>query len=121
MSNWPKGRRPAKLGLNDGRKTKRGSLMMNHLERQQLLTEVIILEQHLANPENRTEKAQYARSKKFKKRSSIYDAMTTKYLVQIARGLGNQYLSRLKKSVRDAEASLVSAGNCILVIPTLEG
>jgi hypothetical protein len=28
---------------------------MNHLEWQQLLTEVIMLEQHLANPENRTE------------------------------------------------------------------
>jgi hypothetical protein len=57
---------------------------MNHLERQQLLTEVIMLEQCLANPENRTEKAQHARSKKFKKRSRIYDAMTMKCLVQIA-------------------------------------
>jgi hypothetical protein len=116
-----KGWRRAKLGLNDGTKRKRGTLVMNHLERQQLLTEVIMLEQHLANPENRTEKAQYARSKKFKKRSRIHDAMTTKYLVQVAWGLGNQYLSRLKKSVRDAEASLGSAGDCILVTPTLEG
>jgi hypothetical protein len=119
--NRPKGWRRAKLGLNDGTKTKRGWLVMNHFERQQLLTEVIMLEQHLANPENRTEKAQYARSKKFKKRSRIYDAMTTKYLVQIAWGLGNQYLSRLQKSVRDADTSLGSAGDCILVIPTLEG
>jgi DNA integrity scanning protein DisA with diadenylate cyclase activity len=35
--------------------------------------------------------------------------------------LGNQYLSRLKKSVRDAEASLGSAGNCILITQALEG
>jgi hypothetical protein len=42
-------------------------------------------------------------------------------LIQIAWGLGNQYLSRLKKSVRDAEASLGSAGDCILVTPALEG
>jgi hypothetical protein len=57
------------------------------------------------------QKAQYARSKKFKKRSCIYDAMTTKYLVQIAWGLGDQYLNRLKKSVRYAETSLGSAGD----------
>jgi hypothetical protein len=119
--NRPKGWRRAKLGLNDGKKMKRGKLVMNHIERQQLLTEVIMLEQHLANPANRTEKTQYARSKKFKKRSRIYDASTTKYLVQIAWGLGNQYLSRLKKSVRDAEASLGSAGDCILITPALEG
>jgi hypothetical protein len=80
-----------------------------------------MMEQHLANPDNQTEKGQYARSKKFKKRSRIYDAMTTKYLVQIAWGLGNQYLSRLKESVRDAETSLQSAGDCILVTTTLEG
>ncbi len=119
--NRPKGWRRAKLGLNDGKKMKRGKLVMNHIKRQQLLTEVIMLEQHLANPANRTEKTQYARSKKFKKRSRIYDASTTKYLVQIAWGLGNQYLSRLKKSVRDPEASLDSAGDCILVPPALEG
>jgi hypothetical protein len=91
-----KGWRPAKLSLNDGEKMKRGKLVMNHIERQQLLVEVIMLEQHLANRANRTEKTQHARSKKFKKRSRVYDALTTKYLVvQIAWGLGNQYLSRL--------------------------
>jgi hypothetical protein len=83
---------------------------------------VIVLEQHLANLKNWTEKTQYARSKKFKKRSRVYGALTTKYLVQIACwGLGNQYLSRLKKSVRDTETSLGSAGDCILVTPALEG
>jgi hypothetical protein len=71
---------------------------------------------------NWTEKTQHAGSKKFKKRSRIYDALTMKYLVQIAWGLGNQYLSsRLKKSVRDADASLGSAHNCIIVTPALEG
>jgi hypothetical protein len=67
------------------------------------------------------EKTQHARTKRFKKRSRIYDGLMTNYLVQIAWGLGNQYLSRMKKSVRDAEASLGSAGNCILVTPALEG
>ena len=71
---------------------------------------------------NWTEKTQHAGSKKFsKKKSRVYDALTRKYLVQIAWGLGNQYLSRLKKSVRDPEASLDSAGDCILVPPALEG
>jgi hypothetical protein len=78
---------------------KRGKLVINHIKKQQLLTEVIMLEQHLANPESWTEKTQYARSKRFKKRSHIYDGLTTKYLVQITWGLGNQYLSRMKKSV----------------------
>jgi hypothetical protein len=68
-----------------------------------------MLEQHLAYRANRTGKTQHAGSKKFEKRSRVYDALTTKYLVQIAWGFGNQYLSRLKKSVRDAEASL---GKC---------
>jgi hypothetical protein len=36
-------------------------------------------------------------------------------------GIGQSYLSKLKKSVRDAEASLGSAGDCILVTPALEG
>jgi hypothetical protein len=74
---------------------------MNHLEWQRLLTEVIMLEQHLANPENRTEGTIRC----------IYDAMTPKYLVQIAWGLGDQYLNILKKSVRYAETSLGSAGD----------
>jgi hypothetical protein len=40
--------RRAKLSLNDGKKMKRGKLVMNHIKRQQLLVEVIMLEQHLA-------------------------------------------------------------------------
>jgi hypothetical protein len=88
--NMTKGWRRAKLSLNDGKKMKRGKLVMNHIERQQLLVEVIMLEQHLAYRANWTEKAQHAGSKKFEKRSCVYDALTTKYLVQIAWGLGNR-------------------------------
>ena len=61
-------------------------------EQHQLLAEVLILEQHLQDTENWTQKTRYQKTNKFVSRTKYHDAKSTKYMVEEAWGLNNAYL-----------------------------
>lgn len=79
-----------------------GKKQLNHTEKNQLLVEVMLLEQHIAGL-GKGRKAKhgnkYKRSGKFASRKTQHDPVTLKYLVQHAWGLGNSYLCELKKQL----------------------
>ena len=75
------------------------SRFLSDTEKNQLYTEVILLEQYLLVCPKK--KDVYIVSRKFKRRKTEFDPITKKYLVQYAWGMSNSYLVKLKRSFDD--------------------
>ena len=103
-------------------KIRNGTIQMSPDEKQQLYNEVCLLEQFLNSSDNQKEKLRDSRTGAFKERTTIHDPLTTKYLVQEAWGLGNQFLSQLRDQVAKlAEEALgINDGVSLLVDPKSE-
>ena len=82
--------------MNGGR-IRRGFMQLAPQEQHRLLTEVLILEQHLQDPENWTQKTRDQNTNKFMSRTKSHDAKSTKYLVEEAWGLNNAHLCKMRK------------------------
>ena len=78
--------------LLEGWNDQGGTIQLVSQEKQQFLTEVLILEQHLQDPENRTHKIRDQKTNKFVSRTKAHDAKSTNYLIEEAWGLNKAYL-----------------------------
>lgn len=101
-ANRKKGWYREKLGLRSP-----GTSHINTRERQQLYTEVLLLDQYFgdkatAAAKRMTKKKTYAKSKKIKstKRKGL-DPTSKRYVVCHAWGLGNAFEARLKRSMEE--------------------
>ena len=106
------------LNLNPGdKRMKNGTKMMIFSEKQELIGQVSMLEQYISANRDAHTQPKYSRSKKIKKRNHLFNPITTKYLVQEAWDMGNQYLLRLKKTIRESEEAVlgndISCLSCI--------
>ena len=80
-----------------------GIMQLAPQEQHQLLTKVLILEQHLQDPENWTHKTRDRNKNKFVSRMKAHGAKSTKYMVEESWGLNNAYLCKMRKRIRNTE------------------
>ena len=75
-------------------------------EQHQLLAEVLILEQHLQDPANWTQKTRDRKTNKFMIRTKAHGAKSNKDLFEEAWVLNNTYLCKMRKWMQDTEQTV---------------
>ena len=97
------------------------STRLNALEKQQLLLEAMLLEEHIALEHTNMHCKRYRghgpKKMKFTKRSTLHNPLTMKYLVEYSWGLGNKYLARLRATVKKAS---VGHGTAVPIVGMVE-
>ena len=67
------------------------SICINHEEKPRLYSQIVHVKTHQKSNGRPNHSPKHAISKMFKKRSGLWDPITTSYLIQHAWGLSNQY------------------------------